>query len=162
MYYPFLVYPSPVYYVPFMQPIFPQSVCHPVYPTFHTPYIRPAGGGIGYPDKQSETTSYELYSRQQYEEVDPAIFHQSAKSFQPLMDDGNTLLDKLSESESFAAQVMDAAQRSDEEKVKQLIESAGLQGTVTTRFNPDSITITLDSDDESKTCCKLSMSLRWR
>lgn len=161
MYYPFLVYPNPVYHVPFAQPIFAQSVFHPVYTQPGTPYARLAGEAM-HRDGLFHTEPYTSHSRQQYPEVDPTIFHQSAKSFQPLMDDGSTLLDKLSESESFATQIMDAAQRSDKEKVKQLIKSAGLQSTATTQFNPDSITITLYSDDEPKTCCKLSMGLRWK
>lgn len=146
MYYPFLVYPIFVDEATFHQLINP---C--------TPYE----GSVKLQAGQSSHPACIPYGRQQYPEVDPTIFHQSAESFLSLMDDGKTLLTKLSESQSFAAEVMDAAQQGDKEKVKQLMESTGIQGAITTQFNPDSLTVTLYSDDE-EICCKLSMGLQWK
>src|SRR5699024_328555 len=131
MCYPFPVYPILVYNAPFPQRIHP-------YPLFEggAPQVGQSGQPAGFSN-----------GRQQYPEVDPSIFHQSDESLSSLMDDGKTLLAKLNESESFATEVMDAAQKGDKEKVKQLIESTGIQGAVKTSFNPDSITITLHSND---------------
>lgn len=156
MYFPFPLYPILVYDATLLQPIVPDAAFRPVNP--HSLF----DGSVNLQLDQSHRPACIPYERQQYQKVDPTIFCQSAESFEQLMDNGHKLLEKLSESSSFAEQVMDAAQKSDKEKVKQLMGSTDIQGSITTEFNPDSITINLASDDEQKNCCKLSMELRWR
>ncbi|MTW86145.1 hypothetical protein F3157_10800 [Virgibacillus dakarensis] len=100
--------------------------------------------------------------RQQYPEADPTLFHESAGAFKQLMKVGTVLLNKLTASKEFAQQVMDAAQRGDKEKVKQLIQSTGIKEKVDVDYNPDGITFNMFSKVEKVDCCKLAMSLRWR
>lgn len=155
------IYPNLIYSCPFIPVVYPPATMYPIQLQPYTPSIQPAGGFENHQERIEENQDA-LDFRQQYPDVDPAIFHQSADSFKSLISDGNKLLDQLSESESFAEQIMDAAQQGDKEEVKKLVESTDLQASVKTRFNPDSITITLYSNDEQENCCKLAMGFRWK
>lgn len=136
-YHPLQPYPGSIYCLPFIPVNQPVDNYHRIQPQ------------TGYPE-----------IRRQYPKVDPTLFHQSAETFKQLMKDGNVLLNKLSESREFAGNVMDAAQRGDQNKVKQLIHSAGIKERVEVRYTPDGITFDMYSDKGQ--CCKLAMSLRWK
>lgn len=129
-------------------------------------YVQPYQVQWGYP-QNTYSIGYPLYSTRQYTysrefpPVDPAVFTTSVMAFQSLMRDGNIILDRIAESDDFAYQLMDAAQKSDQVTVDQLIRSTGVSSDVKTSFTPDSIRFELRADVEGTDCCRLNMSLRW-
>ncbi|MFD2046530.1 hypothetical protein ACFSTA_19505 [Ornithinibacillus salinisoli] len=100
--------------------------------------------------------------RQQYLNVDPDLFFKSAGAFKELLGDASVILNKLSEDENLAYQIMEAAQQNNKEKVEELIKSTGVKGTVDVDYNPDGIKLNMLSKVEETDCCKLTMALRWR
>ncbi|MUK90747.1 hypothetical protein GMD78_20535 [Ornithinibacillus sp. L9] len=128
-------------------------VCYP-YPDRNPVYFQPAWG---YP-----VQSYQPSFRQQYPDVDPDLFFQSAGVFKKLMADASIILNKLSEDEDLAYEIMDAAQKNQATRVKELIKSTGVHGDVDVDFNPDGLNLEMHSKVEDTECCKLSMALRWR
>lgn len=101
------------------------------------------------------------YLGRQYPEVDAESFKHSAESFSKLMSDASQLFGKLAESPNLAYNVMDAAQKNEKERVKQLIASSGVKGDVDVSYTPDSLEIEMKTDAEGTQCCRLTMVLRW-
>ena len=56
---------------------------------------------------------------------------------------------------------MSAAQKSDKNKVNQLIRSAGVTINIKTTFTPTGIRIILDNSEVEGGCCDLMIALRW-
>ena len=73
------------------------------------------------------------------------------------MQQAQLLLDKIKSSTPFAHDLMDAAQRSDKEKVNQMIKSVGITNTFETKYTPGEIQIILIE----KGCCGLTVLLNW-
>ncbi|MFD2637957.1 hypothetical protein [Piscibacillus salipiscarius] len=96
-----------------------------------------------------------------YPDVDPTVFKESAEAFRDLLNDASGILQKLSESEDFAHQVMDAAQKNDIDRVRELLESTGIHNNVEVDYNPDGITLIMQANVEGADCCHLTMDLRW-
>ncbi|MRG85193.1 hypothetical protein [Salinibacillus xinjiangensis] len=96
-----------------------------------------------------------------YPNVDTTQFTESATEFQSLMKSAHKIIDRFANSKEFAYQVMDAAQKSDHETVKKLIEKEDLAHPVEIKFNPDGIDITLIAKTKDIDCCKLVMALHW-
>ncbi|TFB21777.1 hypothetical protein E3U55_08085 [Filobacillus milosensis] len=96
-----------------------------------------------------------------YPDLDPTQFTQSAEAFRDLLNDASDILRQLSNSEKFAYEVMDAAQHSETQKVKQLLESTGIHNQVEVQYNPDGIKMTMRTNTQGTDCCHLSMNLRW-
>ncbi len=71
------------------------------------------------------------------------------------------LIDKIAESDQFARELMEAAQSSNENKVKQLITSGGITVDHDVKYTPSGIVINLRNVDIAAECCMLSISLRW-
>ncbi|WP_209121090.1 hypothetical protein [Alkalihalobacillus sp. BA299] len=71
------------------------------------------------------------------------------------------VLDKLSESKEFDAELMYAAQASDIEEVKWLIHSIGVTSEVDIHFNPDGLRLEFKSQIQTIDCCKLTIAMRW-
>jgi uncharacterized protein YicC (UPF0701 family) len=94
--------------------------------------------------------------------VDPNILYQSANETKKLMKDASIVLDKLSVSQEFDAELMYAAQASDIEEVRRLIHSIGVMSEVNVHYNPDGLRLEFKSQVASIDCCKLSIALRWR
>jgi len=67
------------------------------------------------------------------------------------------LTDKIDESEQFAHNLMDAAQKSNKSEVERLITSTGITTKFETNYTPDNIRIVFTDSD----CCKLSLVLSW-
>ena len=72
----------------------------------------------------------------QFPSVDPAILYDSANESKKLMNDASMVLNKLSVSKEFDAELMYAAQASDIEEVKRLIHSIGVVSEVEVHYNP--------------------------
>ncbi|SET68389.1 hypothetical protein SAMN05216389_12059 [Oceanobacillus limi] len=125
-----------------------------LYPSYYQPIIQ-------YPWGYPVYVKY-FPIRQQYPDVDADLFFKSAGAFKHLMADASVILNKLSEDEQLAYKIMDEAQKNKTEKVKELIESTGVQGDVDVDYNPDGLNLTMHSQVEGTDCCKLTMTLRWR
>ncbi|WP_066175724.1 hypothetical protein [Bacillus marinisedimentorum] len=120
-----------------------------------------------FPCRQTIYSPYPVFyggvpARQQYPDVDPELFSESAQAFQVLMKDAGKILDKLAESKMFAHDVMAAAQEDKKQKVEQLIQSTGVMSKVVVTYNPDSIHLQFHSRVHGTECCALTMVLRWR
>ncbi|MGI8313863.1 hypothetical protein [Halobacillus mangrovi] len=101
------------------------------------------------------------YWPRQYPPVDPSLLCESAKESKVLMKEASMVLDKLAESEEFDAQLMYAAQASDIQEVKRLINSIGVTSDVDVTFNPDGLRLEFKSQGNMNGA-KLSVALRWR
>jgi hypothetical protein len=101
------------------------------------------------------------YMIRQYPPINPAIFSQSATAAQTIMNDASIILKKLSESKSFAKNVMSAAQEGKTKEVQRMIQSLGIKSKVDLYFNPDGIRFTLSPPAGAFSCCQLVIGLRW-
>jgi hypothetical protein len=98
----------------------------------------------------------------QYETVDPNLLYKSANESKKLMKEASLVLDKLSGSKEFDAELMYAAQTSDIAEVKRLIHSIGVTSDVDVHYNPDGLRLEFTSKVDNMDCCKLFIALRWR
>ncbi|WP_156290544.1 hypothetical protein [Oceanobacillus salinisoli] len=98
----------------------------------------------------------------QYPPVDPELFHQSANEMRKLMNDASVVLDRLADSKEFDEAIMSAAQESNQEEVKRLIQSTGISSEVDVSFNPDNIRLEFKSHLNEVECCRLQVSIKWR
>lgn len=105
---------------------------------------------------------YVAVTARQYPPVDPTTFHQSANEMTILMNDASIVLNRLADSTDFAKKVMSAAQESDIEEVKNLIQSTGIKSLVNVKFNPDNIRLEFSSRIKEVECCKLQIAIKWR
>ncbi len=78
------------------------------------------------------------------------------------MNDASIVLNQLADSVEFGEAVMSAAQESNEEEVKRLIQSTGISSDVDISFNPDNIRMEFKSQVDGDECCQLQISVRWR
>ncbi|MFG6115442.1 hypothetical protein ACGTN9_09645 [Halobacillus sp. MO56] len=97
-----------------------------------------------------------------YPPVDSAMFSDSAAAMEKLLDEASLVLRRLAESETFAHDVMAAAQVNDMKKVDALLKSTGIHSGVQTKVNPDGLNLQLSSEVEGVDCCHLTIALRWR
>jgi hypothetical protein len=105
---------------------------------------------------------YPQHRQPDYPAVDANLLYQSANVTKILMKDASTVLDKLSASKEFDAQLMYAAQVSDKEEVNRLINSIGVKSKVQVHFTPDGLRLEFTSQVEPLDCCRLFIALRWR
>ncbi|MDC3418303.1 hypothetical protein [Aquibacillus salsiterrae] len=103
---------------------------------------------------------YSLNRAPSFPEVDTSLFQQSASKSHTLISQANKIVEKITSSNSFAFSVMDAAQKSETNKVKQLLKEIGIDQTVDVIYNPDGIKITIQTNEQNQ--AKVSLSLRWR
>lgn len=96
-----------------------------------------------------------------FPDVDPALFQQSAQQMQQLVSDADKLCTAL-QSGTLAKDVMSAAQKSDDNTVKQLLHTTGISSQFSVSFNPDGLTVYLTGRYQSEECCKLRLVYRWR
>ncbi len=122
---------------------------NPVY--CHTPYV---------------TYNYWQYPNYRYpyrpNNVDVTIFSESLGAYRQLLKDASNVLDHLADSKSFAAQVMGAAQVSNQKEVDRLIKSIGVKSDFEVSYNPDGIHLKFWAQAKGSECCKLDMAIRWR
>jgi uncharacterized protein YicC (UPF0701 family) len=102
------------------------------------------------------------YPIRQYPEIDPNLLYQSANESKKLMKEASIVLNKLSESKEFDAELMYAAQASDIEEVRRLIHSIGVTSQVDVQYNPDGLRLEFTSQVANMDCCRLFIALRWR
>ncbi|MFC0559366.1 hypothetical protein [Halalkalibacter alkalisediminis] len=102
---------------------------------------------------QFEPTPY-----RQFPPVDTSTFEQSLQTFQALLEQGRTLVNSLVTSEERMFQLMDAAQRSDDQEVDRIIRETGIASIVETSYSPTGVSFTLRTEPP---CCTLTMYLVW-
>ena len=131
------------------------------------PYYQPAG--MRYvPEQYVPTPHYydanqpwDLSVPRHYPQVDTGQLEDSVTRFQKLIKEAELLINRLANSREFSTQLMSAAQKSDKNKVIQLIREAGVSIHVTTTFTPTGIRIILDNSEVEGGCCDLMIALRW-
>ena len=89
--------------------------------------------------------------------VDTHQLKNSAKSMQSLMQQSQFLTSKITESEQFAHDLMNAAQLSKKTDVEKLIASTGITIKFETKYTPDGIQIRFTEYP----CCRLTLNLGW-
>ncbi|QHS23116.1 hypothetical protein GWK91_09215 [Virgibacillus sp. MSP4-1] len=102
-----------------------------------------------------------VFRQNPYPEIDTTNFTESAQTFQVLMQDAEIIIEEFAHSKEFAFNVMDAAQKSEHEKVKNLINGLDISHPAEVDFNPDNIRITLIAQTKDMDCCRLVMALHW-
>ncbi len=102
------------------------------------------------------------YAPRQFPPVQPEVFMESSKKMLPLLRSAETLVVQVSKSESFSRKLMDAAQKSNVDEVKKLVQSTGVQVTPKIDFNPDGLNLNFDAKTGDVDCCHLGVTLRWR
>ncbi|WP_419158738.1 hypothetical protein [Rossellomorea sp. BNER] len=93
--------------------------------------------------------------------VETKIFIDSSNRMLPLMDEAKKLVQLISVSKELSYQLMDAAQQSKTEEVKQLIRTTGIGIQPEVRFTPDGLHLTFEDRSSQNDCCHLVVKLRW-
>lgn len=93
----------------------------------------------------------------QFPPVDTTTFQQSLQTYQTLLEDGRIIIDHFVSSEEKMVELMDAAQRSNDEEVDRIIRETGIQTIAETSYTPTGVTFTLRAEP----CCSLTMYMRW-
>lgn len=93
--------------------------------------------------------------------IDTELLNASAHKFQELMEQANFLVMKIMQSHEFAYKLMEAAQLSNKEKVKELIASVGITLKVNINFTPTGFHIGFSNAEFEGRCCELKMALQW-
>ena len=96
-----------------------------------------------------------------YPPVDTRKFNASAKKYQILTKQINLFFEKVSTSEQFANDLMEAAQRSNTQKVEEMIKSVGITAKVNCKFTPTGIIIEITNGETGGDCCHLRVILPW-
>jgi cell division FtsZ-interacting protein ZapD len=91
-------------------------------------------------------------------------FTLSARRSLELLRDAQLFLNAVATNEAYARELMDAAQRSQTNKVIQLIQSIGIRIRPEIYFNPDGLLVRFArlDEDQKKECCRLLLELRWK
>ena len=81
----------------------------------------------------------------------------SVKNVQKMVPQVQLLFDKIAQSDQFARDLKNAAQRSDQDTVNRLIRSVGITNQFEIKYTPDSIQIKLIE----RNCCVFTVVLDW-
>ncbi|GAF24384.1 MULTISPECIES: hypothetical protein [Shouchella] len=106
--------------------------------------------------------TYQPYSRS-FPAVDTTTFTQSVGKVEFLLQQSQLLMKHL-ENQHFSYQLMDAAQKSNQQVVDHLIQSIpGLTVLPQTHYSPTGVVFQVQSPDVSNevNCCHLSIVLKW-
>ncbi|RSD27533.1 hypothetical protein [Mesobacillus subterraneus] len=96
-----------------------------------------------------------------YPEVNAALFRTSAEKAIALMADANLVMKQILTSDSYSKNLMEAAQKSDQQEVERLVQSAGIKKKPKITYNPDGITMNFVDYVDEKECCHIITQLRW-
>ncbi|WP_409271114.1 hypothetical protein V1499_17360 [Neobacillus sp. SCS-31] len=88
----------------------------------------------------------------------PDMFMASARKVRPALTEAGILANKIAGSRDFSKRIMEAAQASKTETVRNLIASSGIRKDVKIIYDPDGITIVFADPG----CCGVSLTLRWK
>jgi len=104
---------------------------------------------------------WNIHFPRQFPPVDVQQLEISVQRFHQLIQQADMLINRLANSKEFATELMSAAQKSDKNKVNQLIRSTGVSIDIKTTFTPTGIRIVLDNSKIEGDCCNLLIALRW-
>lgn len=131
------------------------------YPWYHRPVCRHVIHG--YPHTCSYYYQIPQSRENEYPPADPTILSQSVEEYQVLIQQGEILLNKLSNT-TYARELMEAAQQGHQAEVDRLIQSIeGLHVPVQTEYTPSGAIFNLQSPavSEGAECCTLNITLKW-
>ncbi|WP_062350289.1 hypothetical protein [Bacillus kwashiorkori] len=97
----------------------------------------------------------------QFPPVNPQMFMSAASAIDLVIEDMKKISKKIATDKDFATNVMDAAQRSQTNKVIELLKTANIKHIPSATFNPDGIHLTFRSKSQNIDCCRLELILRW-
>ncbi|MBS4179407.1 hypothetical protein [Lederbergia citrea] len=115
----------------------------------------------GFPLPAQYMPPHLLRPQSMYPPVDIKKLHQSAQKYQELLNQATLLVNKITTSPGFARNLMDAAQKSNQKKVIELILSTGITIKVKTSFSPDGIKVDLSNAKHEGDCCTIRLALPW-
>jgi hypothetical protein len=127
------------------------------YHPFYTPIQRPQT------PRWPPVNPYYAMHRHPYEypPIQPKQFMESADKMIPLLDDAQTIMERVKNSKDFSSKLMDAAQKSNMNELHQLINGAGIKSKPGIHFNPDGFTLEFSNKTGDLDCCHLKIILRW-
>ena len=96
-----------------------------------------------------------------FPQVDTRKFNASAERFKEVMNQASQFIGTLTSSDDFAQQLMNAAQRSEQNEVERLVRSTGVTINYTLSYTPSGIRIDFSNSDAQNSCCALRMALSW-
>ncbi|MBS4220452.1 hypothetical protein KHA96_19295 [Bacillus sp. FJAT-49711] len=99
--------------------------------------------------------------RQMFPPISTKQFVQSTQKYQALVNEANKIINKISTTPKLAHDIMDAAQKSNQSKVDQLIQSTGITVKAKNHFTPDGLVIELSNAKGPGDCCTLRLALKW-
>ncbi|MEC0227109.1 hypothetical protein [Paenibacillus alba] len=134
-----LIYDHPAYF-PYPLPLYRLYVIHP------TCYA-------------AVTAPSPLWNRD-FPPIDTKILHHSVASSQALLKDAALITAKLSEP-AIAHQMMTHAQTGDQKEVDRIVHTFGCESAVITSFTPSAVHFTIDPRTNGKSCCEVTLSMKW-
>lgn len=93
--------------------------------------------------------------------VRPERFMSSAKKVKGPLQDARLAAEKIAGSSSLAKSIMEAAQGSNVDEVKNILKRSGLASNPDISFTPSSLTLTFRDTTAVLSCCELVMRLKW-
>jgi hypothetical protein len=136
----------------FVSPSFPIPLSYPI----HLPVTE-----WGHPTLLPATVLSTDPRQQQFPPVLTNRLMTSATNAERLIQDAQQILDRIKASQDFAYQLKEAAQKSEQGKVDQLIHGLGLRAQVKTSFTPDRINFELQDRTLDSKCCIIRIALNW-
>ena len=94
--------------------------------------------------------------------VDPTVFQESANKELALLNDVRVVLEKISTSSQYSADIMKAAQESNQTQIEKLVRSSGVKKIPAITYTPDGLRIKFTDSTNGMECCHLAVKLRWR
>ncbi|SHN18468.1 hypothetical protein [Gracilibacillus kekensis] len=95
-----------------------------------------------------------------YPDIDLTMFEQSIQQSQKIANDCLIMLNTFSNKE-FAYQVMSAAQNGNQQEVDRLLESIGVDSSITSTYTPSGISLKLHTNAYESPCCFFTIFLKW-
>ncbi|MGF2617622.1 ribosome-binding factor A [Rossellomorea vietnamensis] len=128
------------------------------YHPFYTPIQRPQT-----PNWPPVNPYYAMHRHPlQYPPVEPKQFMDSAGKMTPLLDDAKIIMNEVSQSKELAANLMQAAQKSNMGELNRLIKGTGVRNIPEIKFNPDGFTLSFRNKTGNVDCSHLTVILRWK
>ncbi|WP_064092842.1 hypothetical protein [Rossellomorea aquimaris] len=97
-----------------------------------------------------------------FPQVETKTFMSSSDKTLVLLDNAKTVLDRIKSDKNFAFQLMNAAQKSNNQEVHKLITSTGIKVQPIVTFNPDGMRLVFDQTLGEVDCCHVIVIVRWR
>lgn len=135
------------------------------YPYLHYPYYHPgqsvANLHVSPPYYGQLQTVVAINPANSFPPVDTSKFNASAKKYQLLTKQINLFFDKVTTSQQFSNDLMEAAQLSNTKKVEEMIKSVGITAKINCNFTPTGIIIDVTNGESGGDCCHLRVTLPW-